>query len=261
MHTGGCHCGAVRFRAATVRPTVTACHCGQCRAWSGHVWGSTVAPLDGFTLTEARGLRWFRSSDRARRGFCGDCGASLFWQAEGEDQIALAAGAMDRAEDLTHGRDIFVADAGDYYAPDGPPPAPQPCAGRLAGRCLCGACRFEAPGPMGAVTACHCDQCRRLSGYHSASFDLPESVMIWHARQALREYRTPGGAARGYCGDCGSSLYFRAADGAFSVEAGGIAAPTGGRLVAHIFAFPAVPYLPVADGLPHHPAWAPSDPA
>ena len=68
----------------------------------------------------------------------------------------------------------------------------------------------------------------------------------------LAEYVTPGGGQRGFCSGCGSSLYFRAADGAFSVEAGVVDAPTGGWLARHIFVADKGDYYTLADGLPQH---------
>jgi len=61
------------------------------------------------------------------------------------------------------------------------------------------------------------------------------ATVDWQAREGLAEYRTAGGALRGFCGRCGSSLWFRDAAGGFSVEAGCVDGPTGGRLAAHIF--------------------------
>ncbi|MCX7643970.1 MAG: GFA family protein, partial [Rhodobacteraceae bacterium] len=72
----------------------------------------------------------------------------------------------------------------------------------------------------------------------------------WLAREALAIFATPGGSRRGFCARCGASLWFRAADGAFSVEAGAIAGPTGGRLVRHIFTADRGDYYRLDDGLP-----------
>ena len=66
-------------------------------------------------LTEDRGLKWYRSSDYARRGFCGECGASLFWEPVGQGRIAIAAGGIDAPSGLTTVRHVFAADKGDYY--------------------------------------------------------------------------------------------------------------------------------------------------
>ena len=240
---GGCLCGAVRFRLDPPLRDVIACHCTQCRKTSGHLWAATSVPLAAFHLTQVAGLRWFQSSAQARRGFCGDCGASLFWELAGEGRISVAAGALEGATGLSIGADWFLEDAGDYY--HGPTKAPE----TLTGSCLCGANHFTLPGPMGAVTACHCRQCRKLSGHFAASFDVEEAALIWQAK-ALAEFTTPGGGLRGFCGTCGSSLYFRAKDGAFSVAAGVIDNPTGGHLTSHVFSADKGDYYPLTDGLP-----------
>lgn len=253
IHKGGCLCGAVAFEAEAPLGPVILCHCGQCRRWSGHVFAATAVPHDRFRLVRDRGLAWYRSSDIARRGFCRDCGASLFWQPDGEAQVYLAAGALEAPTGLAVAAQWHREDAGDYYAPEGPPPAPGPAPARLEGACLCGACRFTLPGPAGDIFACHCSQCRRLSGHYSASFDADEAVLDWQAREGLAEYASPGGGRRGFCRLCGSSLWFRGADGVLSVEAGTILGPTGGRLARHIYAAFKGDYYALDDGLPVFP--------
>ena len=81
-----------------------------------------------------------------------------------------------------------------------------------------------------------------------------EAALRWDRRDTLAEYATPGGATRGFCAQCGSSLWFRAADGAFSVEAGAIDGATGGHLTAHIFVADKGDYYALTDGLPQHAA-------
>jgi len=252
LHRGSCHCGAVAFLAEGPLREVIACHCGQCRAWSGHFWAATSVPLDRFRLTETRGLAWFRSSDMAERGFCRICGASLFWKPDREYRISFSPAALEGPSGLHVAHHWHREDAGDYYSPDGsPPPAARAdVPGRLQARCLCGGVRFTLPGPAGTVTACHCSQCRKLSGHYSASFDADEDALRYSERDTLAEYATPGGGRRGFCERCGSSLWFRAADGAFSVEAGCIAGPSGGRLAGHIFTADKGDYYTIDDGLP-----------
>jgi len=250
LHAGSCLCGAVAFEAEGPLHAVVACHCTQCRRTSGHVWAATPVPLERFRLVRDEGLAWFRSSPAARRGFCRRCGASLLWDPAGEPRIWIAAGALDGPTGLALAEHWHREDAGDYYAPEGPPPRPGPAPARLEGTCLCGACRFTLPGPAGPVTACHCTQCRKLSGHYAASFDADEAHLAWQARDGLAEHAAPGGGRRGFCARCGSSLWFRAADGAFSVEAGAIAGPTGGRLVRHIFTAAKGDYYRLDDGLP-----------
>ncbi|MGB8815565.1 MAG: GFA family protein [Paracoccaceae bacterium] len=251
MH-GSCLCGAVAFDITGPARDVWACHCTQCRKWSGHFWAASSAALTDFHLIRQGGLAWYRASPTAKRGFCRDCGASLFWIPDGEDRIAFAPGALDAPTGLALTQHIFVEDAGDYYTPEGPPPAPDvsQTAEILSASCLCGQCAFSLPGPAGAVTACHCTQCRKLSGHFSASFDAPEAALTWQSNSPLAEYQTPGGGQRGFCTHCGSSLYFRAANGDFSVEAGIVDTPTGGRLTRHIFTADQGDYYALTDGLP-----------
>lgn len=113
--TGRCLCGAVRYQIrGPLRPVVN-CHCGQCLRTHGNVAAYTSAARADLVMTEDRGLKWYRSSDFARRGFCRDCGASLFWERLGGDQVAVAAGCIDPPSGLKTIRHIFVADKGDYY--------------------------------------------------------------------------------------------------------------------------------------------------
>jgi hypothetical protein len=255
-YSGSCLCGAVAFEADAPLREVIACHCTQCRRTSGHYWAATSVPLDRFRLTRDEGLAWFRSSPGARRGFCRLCGASLFWAPEGEARISIAAGAFDGPTGLRTAAHWHPEDAGDYYAAAGPPPPPDPDPPAvLQAACLCGACRFTLPGPAGEITACHCRQCRKLSGHYTASFDAVEATVSWQARDALAEYATPGGGRRGFCTGCGSSLYFRAGDSAFSVEAGAIEGRTGGRLADHIFVAEKGDWYDINDGLPQSAAW------
>jgi hypothetical protein len=252
---GSCLCGEVVFDADPPLRDVIACHCTQCRKVSGHFWAATSVTHDRFRLVTDRGLRWFRSSGAARRGFCAGCGAALFWQPEGEARISIAAGAFDAPIGVITRSHIFTEDAGDYYAPEGPPPAVQ-AAGTLAGSCLCGSNRFTLPGPAGQVWSCHCTQCRKTSGHFSASFAADERALVWQARKD-ETHLTAAGSARGFCTDCGASLWFRSPDGDFSVEAGTIDGPTGGQLCAHIFGDERGDYYRIDDRLPIFPGHAP----
>ena len=114
---GSCECGKVTFSVeGPLRPTF-ACHCTQCRKTSGHYWAANGVPSNELTLIKDTGLKWYRSSERARRGFCIGCGSSLFWEMDGEESISIGAGTLD---DLPSGatkvvKHIFMADKGAYY--------------------------------------------------------------------------------------------------------------------------------------------------
>jgi hypothetical protein len=113
--TGGCLCGAVRYEATAPMRPVMVCHCGQCRRWHGSPGAYSNVPDDRFRMTEQRGLRWFASSAGARRGFCRECGASLFFRRGDGDSISFTAGSLDGTTHLQTSMHIFVADKGDWY--------------------------------------------------------------------------------------------------------------------------------------------------
>ena len=113
--TGRCLCGAVAYELRGPLRDVVVCHCRQCQRTHGGPAGYTRLERAGLILTEDRGLDWFRSSGTARRGFCRGCGASLFWEPAGADEISVAAGSIDPPSGLKSVRHIFVADKGDYY--------------------------------------------------------------------------------------------------------------------------------------------------
>ncbi|AGY58901.1 GFA family protein [Gloeobacter kilaueensis] len=116
--TGGCLCGAVRYAVHSPLTTVTNCHCGQCRRFSGHFGAYTGTDRDGVELLESSGLKWYASSEIAERGFCGVCGSSLFWRARTGNSIAILPGTLDGPTGLRTVAHIYTAFAGDYYQID-----------------------------------------------------------------------------------------------------------------------------------------------
>lgn len=115
LYRGSCECGAVAHAAEADRHAVTICHCGQCLRTSGHAWASVSVPADSIRLTRSDGLKWFKSSDIARRGFCQECGSSLFFDVIGKNRTAIGAGTLDQPTGLRTGKHIFTANKGDYY--------------------------------------------------------------------------------------------------------------------------------------------------
>ena len=115
MHQGSCLCGAVRFGVAGDLPGPDACHCVACRKSSGHFFASTDVAKADLSVQGEENLRWYQSSEKVRRGFCGICGSSLFWDPIFRDWIGVAMGAFDGATGAHLGKHIFVAEKGDYY--------------------------------------------------------------------------------------------------------------------------------------------------
>ena len=113
--TGGCLCGAVRYEVHGPLRAVVMCHCTQCRRMTGHIMAATAARHKDFRLLSEEGLRWYTSSEEARRGFCMLCGSTLFWQGAARDYLSIAAGSLDDSSGLRIACHIFTADKGGYY--------------------------------------------------------------------------------------------------------------------------------------------------
>ena len=98
VQTGGCQCGAVRFRVEGDLGEPSVCHCRMCQKAFGGFYAPLVSTR-GTKLTWTRGTpAKFKSSNFVERGFCGKCGTPLSYEAP--DGIALAIGAFDHPQTL-----------------------------------------------------------------------------------------------------------------------------------------------------------------
>ena len=120
--TGGCLCGAVRC----VRDPRPAAQRGQLPLQQVPAVSRPSrrlhlrpAPKPGAHHAQA-GLKWYRSvtdeTPNVHRGFCGECGSSLFWDPRGSGRIlAVAAGSLDSPTGLRTIGHVWTSQAGDYY--------------------------------------------------------------------------------------------------------------------------------------------------
>jgi hypothetical protein len=114
--TGRCLCGAVRFEVDGPLRDVSVCHCVECRRWHGGPGAYTAAAPEALRI--AGEVRWIDSPESntdARRGFCADCGSSLFWDAPDRDHISIAAGTLDPPTGRKTIKHIYTSSASDYY--------------------------------------------------------------------------------------------------------------------------------------------------
>lgn len=100
-YTGGCHCGAINFKATGPMRPIVACHCTDCLRLAGYSWAATTAAHDKFEITKGSdNLDWYHSSDIAKRGFCKTCHAQLFYQLHNLDRISISPGMLDNLDGL-----------------------------------------------------------------------------------------------------------------------------------------------------------------
>ncbi len=79
----------------------------------------------------------------------------------------------------------------------------------MKGQCLCGAAQFSGEPVLGSgVEVCHCRHCRRWGGGPFMSVRLAGGVTL-AADATLVWYASSDWAERGFCGRCGTSLFWR----------------------------------------------------
>lgn len=104
--------------------------------------------------------------------------------------------------------------------------------------CMCGDVEFHTTGELRDVVNCHCHRCRRWSGhYWAASAAATDLSTITDAAGSLRWYSPADGIEYGFCGRCGSSLFWRLTErpDLISVSAGCLDQPTGLTTSAQIW--------------------------
>ena len=116
--TASCLCGDIKLKTQGYHRNVQNCHCIQCMKTHGHHAAYTNVEERNVKFLKKRTLKWFKSSKRAKRGFCNKCGASLFFKIIGAKTISIAAGMFNRPVKLKTTMNIFVKGKSDYYKLD-----------------------------------------------------------------------------------------------------------------------------------------------
>lgn len=110
-YTGGCLCGAVRYRLTGAGTHLCYCHCASCRRAAGaHAvpWGTFAR--SAFTVTRGS-IAEYRSSPPVTRGFCPKCGTALTYRHEGRGaEIDVTLASLDDPGALAPQMHVWVID-------------------------------------------------------------------------------------------------------------------------------------------------------
>jgi hypothetical protein len=112
---GQCLCGSVQFKTGNVHQ-LDVCHCHMCQRWTGGPFIGADFRNGEVNITQGDTLTWYASSDWARRGFCNNCGSSLFYRLNEVDEFwAVCAGALDIDFQIEISKEIFIDEKPDFY--------------------------------------------------------------------------------------------------------------------------------------------------
>jgi hypothetical protein len=110
----------------------------------------------------------------------------------------------------------------------------------INGSCLCGGVQYEYIGGFGAMTVCHCSDCRKAQGSNAVIAAPVDAAQLQWKRGAdlIAEYESSPGKKRAFCRKCGTPLYSRkdSLPGVLRLRMGTIDTPIDAMPVAHIFA-------------------------
>lgn len=137
--TGGCLCGAIRYKIDAQVTELRACHCKNCQKHSGT--GGTVnavVPTGQFRITQGTTTKYQDSATQSgrtlSRHFCGKCGSSIYSQRNPDPGfVVVRAGSLDDSSGMKITSDIWTATAPPWMHidpaserhPGNMPPPPQ----------------------------------------------------------------------------------------------------------------------------------------
>ena len=115
---GKCLCGGIRFSTKGFHREVSNCHCIQCMKTHGNFAAYTRVNDNCLNFLNKKTLKWFKSSNKAKRGFCSRCGASIFFKVNKSKTISISAGMFDKSLKVKSNKNIFVKKRLKYYKLD-----------------------------------------------------------------------------------------------------------------------------------------------
>jgi hypothetical protein len=122
------------------------------------------------------------------------------------------------------------------------------------GSCLCGAVTFSVSLPSKWVAHCHCTRCQRAHGAPFVTWVGVEAAEaeIGDQERQLRWYVAREGGIRGFCGRCGSPMFFKSErwPGELHVARALFLEPVDREPQSHVYYDTHVSWVLLADRLP-----------
>jgi hypothetical protein len=108
--TGGCLCGAVRYRLASAPFDAGWCHCRTCQLNSGSpAMAFASVPVADYVVEKGQ-VATVKSSAFGHRGFCRDCGTPLYMRVDHQPEaVDFSLATLDAPDRVRPGFHIFHA--------------------------------------------------------------------------------------------------------------------------------------------------------
>ena len=115
-YTGGCLCGAVRYKVIGEPVRVANCHCNDCRKVTSASFATNVFVKDEDLVIESGVRKSYQyksdSGNMMRKKFCPECGSQIFSYWTGSPGVAgIKVGSIDDANDIRPQITVYAARA------------------------------------------------------------------------------------------------------------------------------------------------------
>jgi hypothetical protein len=93
---GSCLCKNIVFEIFNECRFSVLCHCTKCQKSNAEFSNYTKVKKENLKFLKKKNLKWFFSSKKFKRGFCSNCGSSLFFQSRlSNEEIAISSGSLN----------------------------------------------------------------------------------------------------------------------------------------------------------------------
>ena len=93
---GSCLCKNIVFEIFNECRYSVLCHCTMCQKSNEEFSNYTKVKKENLKFLKKKNLKWFFSSKKFKRGFCSNCGSSLFFQSRSSnEEIAISSGSLN----------------------------------------------------------------------------------------------------------------------------------------------------------------------
>ena len=100
IYKGNCLCGYIKFTLSGKPSDPHLCYCLMCQSWAG----APVVAWVNFPISslkyESDKPKLYRSSKGTQRGFCPNCGSTLFALNDGSKDICMTISVLADKEDI-----------------------------------------------------------------------------------------------------------------------------------------------------------------
>jgi hypothetical protein len=116
MLTGGCECGAVRYRVADEFRYALNCHCSRCRAATGTAFKAFAGiEREKLAVTDGADRLLVFGDDDGNHTRCGVCGSLLYSVVRDGAYVHVALGSLVDAPSLRPTKHIWVSEKAPWY--------------------------------------------------------------------------------------------------------------------------------------------------